>query len=740
MIDHRAQTSYLRLRSAITSRPRVLVLSVAVVASSLAVGLAHASLTSAWTLSSENSSSAKPETRLPVVNVDAKSKSSKKKQPSNLHIALNLARKGKFDQAFGQVKRTGDPAARKIIEWTYVQSDTAKAGFDRIVSFMKSNPDWPRLSTVRKRSELALYLNPKSSAEIIAHFKAFPPQSGLGQAALARAYFAQGDKKKATEWIREAWRKGNLNASAEKNLHKQMGHLIRDKDRRHRLSWMIYARNTRAALRASKYLPKSYQTMAKSAVAFHRRTRRAARQFERVSKNLRSHPALTYARARWHRKKKGYKGYKRARELLVSSSGKHLNPEAVWVEREAVTRLLLERGKTSQHKLAYKLVSNHDLKPGKGFAQAQFMSGWIALSFLKDAKTALRHFKKLRSDATLPRTVAQAEYWLGRANDALSNPGEAKAHYEAAAQLSRTYYGQLARDNLNLPQVANGLSTKPKASEAARTKLNSLDAMKAARLLSKAGEKQLTATFIGALSYHLKTRDERLALAEATWTLGVPHLSLRVARVADRFGQSLGAFLYPTTLVPKYRQLNKAIEAPLLYGLARQESEFNPKAKSRVGARGLMQIMPATGKLIARQHGQRYSLSKLTHDPSFNVTLGATHLRDLITVFNGSYIMTMVAYNAGPRRAIQWSERFGDPRKGQIDPIDWVEAIPFRETRLYVQKVMQNVQVYRSLFASNNKRTLVSDLHLGGVAPAVTGTQCADNKNKTIEVLISCNN
>ncbi len=713
----------------------MLVVSSAVVASSFAIGLAHASLSSAWTLSG-----AKPETRPPVVNVDAKSKSAKKNRVSDLHIALNLARKGKYDQAFGQVSRTGNPTAKKIIEWTYVQSDNTTAGFDRIVSFMKANPDWPRISKIRSRSEQALYVNPKAPNDLIAHFKSFPPQTGLGQAALARAYLALGNKDKATEWIRMAWRKGNLNASAEKNLHKQMRHLIRDKDRRHRLSWMIYKQNTRAALRAAKYLSKSHQLMAKSAVAFLRRSRHAAGQFSKVPKNLRSHPALTYARARWHRKKKGYKGYKRAREVLLNNPGKHLYPEAVWVERQALARLMLERGKTSQHKRAYKLVSNHGLKPGKGYAEAQFMSGWIALSFLKDAKTALRHFTQLRGDATLPRTVAQAEYWLGRANNALSNPGEAKAHYEAAAILSRTYYGQLARDHLKLPQTAEGLAIKPKPSAAARSKLAAMDAMRAARLLSKAGEKQLTATFISTLSYQLKSRDERVALAEAAWTLGVPHLSLRVARVADRYGQSLGAYLYPTTLVPKYRQLNKETEASLVYGLARQESEFNPSAKSRVGARGMMQIMPATGKLIARQHGQRYSLNKLTNDPSFNVTLGATHLRDLINVFNGSYIMTMVAYNAGPRRSIQWSDRFGDPRKGEIDPIDWVEAIPFRETRLYVQKVMQNVQIYRSLFSSNNKRTLVSDLHLGGVAPAVVGTQCSDNAEKTIEVLISCNN
>ena len=672
---------------------------------------------------------------LPVVQADAKSKTRKANRRTAFEGVLGLARKERFTEAFRRAKSLGDPVERKIVEWLYVQHGSANAGYERINRFLRANPEWPRMGKIRDRAELALYQGTATPDEVISHFKAFPPRTGVGQLALARAYKKAGNQDGAVKWARAAWRKGRLDSSAEAYALKAFGSALRPKDKRHRLYWMIYNHRTKAALRAAKHLPKNYQLLARSAVDFLRQSKRAVGSFNKVPKSMRSNSAFAYARITWHRKRKNYD---RAAELLEGTKTDGVMPSAWWPLRSRLARELIEPGKTSLNRRAYNIVRSHGTKSGKEFAEAEFMAGWIALSFLGDAKSALKHFEKLESDATLPRTKARADYWQARALTKLGKTEEAKKAYEKASALGHTFYGQLARDEIGAIADYSSYKTKPVASAEATTKLKARDTLKAAKIFASINEHSYVTTFIGSLAYDLKNRSDRVALAEEAWKMGYPHLSLRVARVADRYGQNLGAYLFPTTLVPKHTQLNEPIEPALLYGLARQESEFNRLARSYVGARGMMQIMPATGKLIARQYKQRFSVSKLTSDTTYNVTLGATHLRDLVEEFNGSYIMTFAAYNAGPRRPKTWNDRYGDPRQGDIHPVDWIEAIPFNETRGYVQKVMQNVQVYRSLFSPGSRVSMLSDLSRGGEKAEAHNQTCSNAAADAIGALIAC--
>ena len=297
----------------------------------------------------------------------------------------------------------------------------------------------------------------------------------------------------------------------------------------------------------------------------------------------------------------------------------------------------------------------------------------------------------------------------------------ARRHFLAAAKHHRAYYGQLARDRMGY-----ALPPRPEVSGAgARTGLQTHELVKVISLLVGANNRALLPAFFAAALKLLKTAEEMAALSQMAYTLGHPNIGVRMAKHAAERGHDLGELAYPYKLLPPYKLLSGNVERALVHGVIRQESEFNAIAISRSGARGLMQLMPGTARLMARAHKQRYRRTKLTKDPRYNLKLGTAYLARLLDRFKGSYILTAAGYNAGPGRAKQWLERYGDPRRGMIDPIDWVESIPFNETRDYVQKVLENTQIYRAQFNRNKTSTINRDLARGKLPAATKLCQAA---------------
>ena len=361
------------------------------------------------------------------------------------------------------------------------------------------------------------------------------------------------------------------------------------------------------------------------------------------------------------------------------------------------------------------MPSPTDLNSGPSAVEAEFLAGWIALRSLSNPEAALRHFGKLAEIAPTRTEKARAHYWIGRSYAALGNKGEARAAYEEASRHSTIYYGQLAREKIGLGSTPEKIASG-QASASATAKVERDEIVRAFQMVAKAkGNSQLN-MFIWALANRFNNPDEMNAVAAITQQFGSTTMALRLAKAAGQRNVDIDHWAYPTKALPNWQQMGKPVERSLVYGLSRQESEFDPRAGSRVGAQGLMQLMPGTAKLVARQYRVGYAQSKLTGDPTYNVRLGAAHLADLVEDFNGSYVLTLVAYNAGPRRAHEWVEEYGDPRGGQVDPIDWVESIPFQETRQYVQKVLQNTHIYRSRLAPETVRPMTADLKRG--APA----------------------
>jgi soluble lytic murein transglycosylase len=355
--------------------------------------------------------------------------------------------------------------------------------------------------------------------------------------------------------------------------------------------------------------------------------------------------------------------------------------------------------------------------------EAEFLAGWIALRSLGSPETALGHFNKLAAIAPTGTEKARAQYWLGRTYAALGDKDTARKAYERAAKHSTVYYGQLAREQIGLGKVPEAIDNG-QASAAASARVDHDQVVRAFQMVAKADGKASLNMFLWSLASRFDNADEMNAVAAIVKQAGGTTMALRLAKASSQRNIDIDHWAYPIKALPNWPQMGKPVESSLVYGLSRQESEFDPNAGSRVGAQGLMQLMPGTAKLIAKQYRIKYAQSKLLGDPTYNVKLGAAHLADLIEEFNGSYVLTLVAYNAGPRRSYEWVREYGDLRSGKIDPIDWVESIPFQETRQYVQKVLQNTHIYRSRLAPRTVRPMTADLRRGSpgaIAVAANG-------------------
>ena len=417
--------------------------------------------------------------------------------------------------------------------------------------------------------------------------------------------------------------------------------------------------------------------------------------------HLQTHPGLLYERAKWRRQKK----VEGVTDLLRQIDGKDI-PAAgrgrLWDERAIATR---EELKLRNYTRAYQLAAPHGMSAGADFADAEWLAGWIALRLNGDATRSLGHFESMTAGVSSPVSLARGYYWTGRARDALGQTEPALAAYGAASTHKFTYYGQLASERIGDKKVTLGAPPLPSAEDLAR--FNAMPVVQAMQLLGEAGERESFRHFAFFLDDQLEQPVDYEMLASLSAKYTSPEVGVRIGKAGLQRGVVAPGAAYPV-LNPAISR-KPQVERAFVLAITRQESEFNPNAQSPVGARGLMQFMPATARNEARLRGMPYEQSWLTSDPGYNMTLGGLHLDTLLKQFNGSYIMTAAAYNAGPSRPSQWVRDYGDPRTGQIDPIDWVEFVPFSETRNYIQRVLENIQVYRHRLSGEPEDIQLSD-------------------------------
>lgn len=635
--------------------------------------------------------------------------------------AFDEVDRGNWVSASRYRTQISDPTAAKLIVWTRLLSDDSTATFAEIVAFMEQNPDWPRLYILEIRAEKALLAYPMSSEDLLTWFGEHKPQTGEGRIRYGKTLIDVGREDEGAAWIRRAWIENDFGSSRQKEILSAYGRYLNTEAQQARLARLLWEQRTSDARTTAALVGQAERALADARIQFISGSSKAPAALSQVPSTLRSDPGLLYDQVRYERRRGNEHT---ALPLLLTApteSHKMVRPDSWWVERKILARKAMSEGLYEE---AYKIAAGNGLTDGVDFAEAEFLAGWIGLQYLNRPKEALVHFRKLSGGVSTPISKSRAEYWSGRAAAASGDKENAASYYQQAATYPTTFYGQLATAAL----ASSGSDGKlhlpgaPARTGDVKKRFDDRELVHAARILQDLDRENTCWTFMLHLADIIDDPAEIAALSDLALSFGDRKLSLRIAKSAALRNIVLTDYAYPTEAMPKWTHRGPPVETALVYGLSRQESEFDPQALSPAGARGLMQLMPRTARMVAGQVGLPYSPAKLT-DPVYNATLGAAHLGDLVqNEFSGSYIMSIAAYNAGASRVRQWVTEYGDPRSTAVDPIDWIESIPFSETRNYVQRVMENLEVYRGRLSGQVEPVRIeADLsRYGGTTPITT--------------------
>lgn len=623
---------------------------------------------------------------VPNVTVTAMASPLTTREKNALNEAVKAAAKRQWGKAKAAVAGTRNPLLTKIIDWAYLREPGEHVGFSERVAFASANPKWPGMTTVIRRAEEAI--DGGDDLTMLRNwFSAHPPVSTAGKIAYARALRADGNTEQSTALAREAWTTGSINRDDERSFLSTFGSILTPADHWARVDRLLYDEQTTAATRLMPMLTPGQQAVVKARIALITSQKNIDGVIAAVPAEMQSDSGLLYDRIKFRRERKNDIG---ARQLIPQFAASTPRPDLWWRIRHSLARDALYEGNVTE---AYNIAKHHGSTDALTISEAEWLAGWIALRFLKDGEAALQHFEKVYDSVETPPSLSRGAYWMGRTMEQLNRPDLAAEWYQRASTYVTTYYGQLALARLrgeNLPQAT--LPADPAPTDQERAAFNASELTQAMRALMDVDARAYQRAFAQALAENSDTGAERHMTAELLSQLKRTDLGVVVARAAARDKITLLQYGYPA---PNWSYPG-APEKALILAITRQESNFDVGARSSVGARGLMQLMPPTARAVARANKVAYAEKRLTEDASYNVRLGASYLNSLVSDFNGSYILAAAGYNAGPGRSRQWIRQFGDPRDPSVDAVDWVEQIPFSETRSYVQRIMENLMIYRA--------------------------------------------
>jgi len=626
-----------------------------------------------------------------------------------LKHVLEATRKGREADADAFARQLSDPVARKLAEWMILRSDNTKPSFQRYAAFVEANPAWPHAALFRRRAENALWNDKLDDNTVRAFFARSKPTTAKGRYMLARVLLAQGDRDGAAALVRHAWRYEDCSTDVEGKVLETFGGLLTRADHKIRMDQRFYDDDVEAGLRAAERLGGNELLIAKARAAVIKRAANAKALLDSVPSSARGDAGYLFSRAQWLRKND--QPEEAARAILAAPRDREsvVDPDQWWVERRLVVRKLLDE---QDAQTAYRVARDAATPQKANYRVDQhFTAGWIALRYLHDPATAAQHFAHIMQGTDNPHALARGGYWQGRAAEALGQRAQAKAFYEAAAVHSATYYGQLARARLGLSDL--GLRGPPNFTTQDRNVLGNLEVVRAAEILYALDERDMLASIYAELGDSATDVAGLAALGELAAKHRDGRAMLLLGKGALGRGLPLDYYAYPVVGLPHYTPIAPPIDEAVAYSIARQESHFNQKVVSIANAMGLMQVTPAAAQDTAKRFKVAYNKARLLTDPIYNVQMGAAELSMLLSQYNGSYIMTFAGYNAGRGRVRQWVAAYGDPRDPRIDPVDWVERIPIAETRNYVQRIMENLQVYRARFGGSSKLVIEADLKRG---------------------------
>ncbi len=604
----------------------------------------------------------------------------------NWQIAVDIARKSSNSELI------------TYINWRRYRNSDNRPTAEDIIKFIQNNQFWPDTRKLLNRAAEALLLQGAhvnavfSWGKLMQKYNLLPDNVDINN-----------HKQLVRFLLRDRWQHGQFNAIEQSAVIKRFGNLLTVDDHIARADNLLWHGDIHLASKLRYFLPPAYRKLIQARIALISNQRGVDAAIAAVPNKLKKHLGLLYDRMCWRARKKRYDG---VREILQILPDNVPYPNKWWRYRVQQVRLLIQE---KQYKEALKLLMNHGQKSGASLAEALWLRGWIKLNFLHMPAAAYEDFYKLYHNVQYPVSLGRGAYWAGVAAHHNGNKEIANNWFNVAAKYQTSFYGQMAKlivtkNGITKRTVETDLSpvqitthTPPSIIKFTDDKLLSTIA-----ILAKYQQKLSVKQFLLHIAKQQQRAEEFIALARFAKSINYPHIMLQIAKKAMQIKHLwLPEISHPIVKLP----IN-LLESALVLAIIRQESEFNPNAVSRANARGMMQLLPTTAKLVAAKKGIKYNFHKLL-EPEYNILLGTHYLADLLDSYDGSYILAIAAYNAGPGNVNRWVQKIGRPIKGNIESqLSWIEQIPFAETRNYVQRVLENLHLYRHLLGSKSKMAI----------------------------------
>ena len=609
-------------------------------------------------------------------------------------VFLNIKEK-KWTSAFRATKKIKDKDFNNLVSWIYLKEKNNKATFSDYIKFIDNNPRYPRINRLKYLAEHKINLNSNSPNTVIGWFENSEPLSGFGKIKLGESYILKGDSEKGGELIKEGWVNASLSSKDLKYLNKKYRKFLNSSDHIKRAEYMAWNYKYWDLKRILRYLPKDQRALYNARQILMSNSYGVDDAIEKVPSNLKSDIGLRYDRLKWRRRRGRVESSLEIINGAPKNNDELIRADLWWKERHVISRSLIYKKK---YLLAYEVAKNHSLEEGPELAEAEWMAGWIALSFLNNPNIALKHFKVFYENVGYPISLARGAYWIGLTYEKLGNEKLSKNFYEEGSKYLTTFYGQLSYKKIN-PIGEFELVDESKYSKEYEKEFNKNPLVKHVILLKELNKTKYSKDILKHLAEENIEKGSEVLAAKLATEVGRYDYAIQISKKASYEKRFYNKFNYPIITTPRVINGKSMPSQEIILAITRQESEFDPKANSYAGAKGMMQLMTYTAKLVAKQMKEPYSKSKLTSDPEYNIRLGTYYFNSLLNEYKEVYPFAIAAYNAGPKRVRYWRKINGDPSKGKIDYVNWIELIKFKETRNYVQRVLENANVYRFMLS-----------------------------------------
>ena len=609
--------------------------------------------------------------------------------------AIAFMEKSNWKDAKKVAKKARAKSIYNFIEWRHLLTLGNKATFTEYKQFIEKFEDYPRLDRIKYLAEHKISLNNQTPDEIINWFQKYQPISGFGEMMLGESLIKNGNKDKGLKLVKKGFIRADLSKGDLIYFRKKFKKYLSKDDYIKRADYLAWENKYWDLKRMLRYLPKDFQSLYTARQLLMTRGYGVDAAIKKVPQKLKNDPGLNYDRLKWRRKKGRVDSSLEILLKIKNTKDYMIRPDKWWVERFILARSLIYK---KRYETAYKLTSNHALSEGPEFAEAEWMSGWIALSFLNDPLLAKNHFINFYNNVGYPISLSRGAYWLGRTFEKLKNYDESNKWYLEGSKYLTTYYGQLSHMKVK-PNENYQLDSLMELDKSYIQEFYNKKLVAIVYLLHELKKSKYTKHILRYLANEDIDKGSEILAAKLATDISRFDFAIQVSKIASYQKRFHNKYNYPIISTPSKVGNRKIPESALILSIIRQESEFDISANSRVGAQGLMQLMPYTAKTVSKQAKLGYSKSKLTKSPEYNINLGSFYIAGLILEYDGSYPFAIAAYNAGPKRVKYWKKLNKNPQKNQIDYVDWIELIKFKETRNYVQRVLENFNVYRYILS-----------------------------------------